>query len=259
MLSLVLAAALASAPLEPPAWHDGLDWHGVHVGIQRDAQDTYTLEWPFGQRVVAPQAFKVDTASALFDGLYAMAQDDLRQDSVSAIRDGAFDHGAPIPCHCFETGLKWPYVWTRDLSYAIDLGLWRFDGARARNGLDHFSTTLEQLDAGRGSEHAAASAAEPRRARPEAPGRPRCRIGRHRRGGGGPSSRAICVNRHRFIETSFFARRYPSASPSGRRGVAAERGAGRDRSGRNGRIFLSQSGPAARMVPLAPTRTSGAG
>jgi hypothetical protein len=136
MLSLILAAAMASATLEVPAWHDGLDWHGVHVGIQRDAQGAYTLAWPFGQRVIAPQAFKADTASALFDGLYAMAQDDLHQDSVSAIRDGAFDHGAPIPCHCFETGLKWPYVWTRDLSYAIDLGLWRFDGARARNGLE---------------------------------------------------------------------------------------------------------------------------
>ncbi|THD08290.1 Six-hairpin glycosidase-like protein [Rhodanobacter lindaniclasticus] len=136
MLSLILAAAMASAPLETPAWHDGLDWHGVHVGIQHDAQGAYTLAWPFGQRVIAPQAFKADTASALFDGLYAMAQDDLRQDSVSAIRDGAFDHGAPIPCHCFETGLKWPYVWTRDLSYAIDLGLWRFDSARARNGLE---------------------------------------------------------------------------------------------------------------------------
>ena len=136
MLSLILAAALASAPLEAPVWHDGLDWHGVHVGIRRDAQEAYTLDWPFGQRVIAPQPFKADTASALFDGLYAMAQDDLRQDSVSAIRDGAFDRGAPIPCHCFETGLKWPYVWTRDLSYAIDLGLWRFDRARARNGLE---------------------------------------------------------------------------------------------------------------------------
>ena len=136
MMSLLLAAAMASAPFDAPAWNDGLDWHGVHVSMQRDAQDAYTLAWPFGQRVVPPQPLQVDTASVLFNGLYAMAQDDLRQDSVNAIRDGAFDHGAPIPCHCFETGLKWPYVWTRDLSYSIDLGLWRFDAARARNGLE---------------------------------------------------------------------------------------------------------------------------
>jgi len=136
MLSLLLATALAAQPAAAPAWQDGLDWHGVHVSMQRDAQDAYTLAWPFGQRVIAPQPLRADTASVLFNGLYAMAQDDLRLDSVTAIRDGAFDHGSPIPCHCFETGLKWPYVWTRDLSYSIDLGLWRFDAARARNGLE---------------------------------------------------------------------------------------------------------------------------
>src|SRR6185437_12659825 len=57
------------------------------------------------------------------------------QDSVTAIHDAAYDHDRPIPCTCFETGDKWHYVWTRDLSYAVDLGLWRFDAARARNGL----------------------------------------------------------------------------------------------------------------------------
>jgi len=134
MLSVLLTAAMAAATA--PVWNNGLDWHGTHVDMQRGDDGAYTLAWPFGQRVIAPQPLRVETASSLFDGLYAMAQDDLQQDSVSAIRDGAFDHGAPIPCHCFETGLKWPYVWTRDLSYAIDLGLWRFDAARARNGLE---------------------------------------------------------------------------------------------------------------------------
>ncbi|MDW2983271.1 Six-hairpin glycosidase-like protein [Rhodanobacter sp. KK11] len=134
MLGLLLTAALA-AGAGAPAWHGGLDWHGVRVDIRHDAQHTYTLAWPYGQRVIAAQPLSTETASALFDGLFAMAQDDLAQDSVSAIRDGAFDHGQPIPCQCFVTGLKWPYVWTRDLSYAIDLGLWRFDPARSRNGL----------------------------------------------------------------------------------------------------------------------------
>ncbi|MGH8159559.1 MAG: Six-hairpin glycosidase-like protein [Rhodanobacter sp.] len=134
MLSLLLVAAMA-AGADAPTWQDGLDWHGVHVSISRVAQDSYTLAWPFGQRVIPPQPLHVDTASVLFDGLFAMAQDDLKQDSVTAIRDGAFDHGQPIPCLCFETGLKWPYVWTRDLSYSVDLGLWRFDSTRSRNGL----------------------------------------------------------------------------------------------------------------------------
>jgi hypothetical protein len=135
MLSMLLTTAMA-ASAAVPAWTDGLDWHGAHVSMSRDATDAYTLAWPFGERVIAAQPMQVDTASTLSNGLFAMAQDDLTQDSVAAIRDGAFDHGQPIPCHCFETGLKWPYVWTRDLSYAIDLGLWRFDSARSRNGLE---------------------------------------------------------------------------------------------------------------------------
>src|SRR3546814_7702741 len=94
MRSLLLATAMAATPA--PAWHDGLDWHGVHVGISRDAQHNYTLAWPYGQRVIAAQPLHAETASALFDGLFAMAQDDLAQDSVSAIRDGAFEHGQPI-------------------------------------------------------------------------------------------------------------------------------------------------------------------
>ncbi|HEY1588704.1 MAG TPA: Six-hairpin glycosidase-like protein, partial [Rhodanobacter sp.] len=134
MLSMLLAAAMATGA-NAPTWQDGLDWHGVHVSMSRDAQDAYTLAWPYGQRVIPAQPLHADTASVLFDGLFAMAQDDLKQDSVTAIRDGAFDHGQPIPCLCFETGLKWPYVWTRDLSYSIDLGLWRFDAKRSRNGL----------------------------------------------------------------------------------------------------------------------------
>jgi hypothetical protein len=137
MLSLLLMASMAAGPTLPDKpWHDGLDWHGVHVSMQRDAAGAYRLEWPSGQRVIPAPPLGVATASPLFDGLYAMAQDDLKRDSVEAIRDGAFDHGQPIPCLCFETGEKWPYVWTRDLSYAIDLGLWRFDPARSRNGLE---------------------------------------------------------------------------------------------------------------------------
>src|SRR5690349_15700375 len=119
-----------------PAWHDSLLWRGTEVAMHRGARGGYTLAWPGGRRTIAAQPLRSDTASALFDGLFAMAQDDLRQDSVEQIRDGAFNHGQPIPCHCFETGEKWPYVWTRDLSYSIDLGLWRFDPARSRNGLE---------------------------------------------------------------------------------------------------------------------------
>src|SRR5690349_2100181 len=77
----------------------------------------------------------VVTASPLFDALFAMAVDDAHQASVTEIRDGSYNDGQPIRCLCFETGEKWHYVWTRDLAYALDLGLAGFDPERAVNGL----------------------------------------------------------------------------------------------------------------------------
>ncbi|MGH8297827.1 MAG: Six-hairpin glycosidase-like protein [Steroidobacteraceae bacterium] len=93
------------------------------------------LHSPVGERVIAAQRWRVQTASPLFDALFAMAQEDLGKDSVDAITDAAFDHGRPIPCRCFIAGKEWPFVWTRDVSYSIDLGLWRLDPARARASL----------------------------------------------------------------------------------------------------------------------------
>ena len=103
--------------------------------MQSRAEGAYALRGTFGERTIAAQPRSVRTASVLFDGLFAMAQDDLAQDSITEIHDGAYDRDRAIPCHCFETGEKWPYVWTRDLSYSVDLGLWRYDAARSRNGL----------------------------------------------------------------------------------------------------------------------------
>ena len=41
MLSLLFSAALSVTGT--PGWSDGLDWHGVHVNMQRDAAGAYTL------------------------------------------------------------------------------------------------------------------------------------------------------------------------------------------------------------------------
>ena len=75
----------------------------------------------------------------LFDALYALALEEVRECSVDAISDGAFNEGAPVECGvggCFETGRLWKYVWTRDIAYAVDLGLAALDPARARNSLE---------------------------------------------------------------------------------------------------------------------------
>lgn len=134
MLSVVMMAALA-ANVDGDIWRDQISWRNQQASMSATADGRFALTGPFGKRDIAAQPMRADTASPMFNGLFALAQDDLAQDSVTAIRDGAFDHGQPIPCMCFETGAKWPYVWTRDLSYSIDLGLWKLDPQRARNGL----------------------------------------------------------------------------------------------------------------------------
>jgi hypothetical protein len=78
----------------------------------------------------------VRTGSVAFDALFAHAIVEMKANSVAAIRDGAYNDGQPIPCDCFETGEKWHYVWTRDLSYAAGLGLAMLDPQRVRNSLE---------------------------------------------------------------------------------------------------------------------------
>ncbi|HEY1044202.1 MAG TPA: esterase, partial [Telluria sp.] len=78
----------------------------------------------------------VRSGSLPFDALFALAASEMKQDSVSQIADGNYNGGAPVPCECFETGEKWHYVWTRDLSYAAALGLAMLDPQRVRNSLD---------------------------------------------------------------------------------------------------------------------------
>ncbi len=96
---------------------------------------------PAGGRIVTEQTGwpTLRTGHLLFDALHALALDEVRENSVDAIQDGAFANGASLPCPaggCFETGRLWTYVWTRDLSYAVDLGLGGLDPQRAQNSLE---------------------------------------------------------------------------------------------------------------------------
>ncbi|MDG2539476.1 Six-hairpin glycosidase-like protein [Dyella jiangningensis] len=138
MLPLALAcSALFSAGVAraDAIGADQLSWQGKTASMSANGDGSFVLHATAGERRIPAQKAVVHTASPLFDGLFAMAQDDLHHDSVNAIQDPAFDHGKPIPCECFKTGDRWPYVWTRDLSFSVDLALWRFDPARARQSL----------------------------------------------------------------------------------------------------------------------------
>lgn len=90
----------------------------------------------------------VETGSVVFDGLFAMALEEVRENSVSEIRAHAFNHGLPIPLEAFETGEMWQYVWTRDISYAVDLGLASLDPARCVRSLMYKTSRFKDGVAG---------------------------------------------------------------------------------------------------------------
>ncbi len=77
----------------------------------------------------------VRSGNLMFDGLYAMAVHEALQNSVPEIRDNAYADGTPIRLDAFQTGEYWTYVWTRDLSYSVNLGLAAFDPQRSMDSL----------------------------------------------------------------------------------------------------------------------------
>ncbi len=83
----------------------------------------------------APDHAVVRSGNIMFDGLYAMAVHEALQNSVSEIKDNAYGNGAPVQLDAYQTGEFWTYVWTRDLSYSVYLGLAQFDPLRAVNSL----------------------------------------------------------------------------------------------------------------------------
>jgi hypothetical protein len=106
---------------------------------------------PPGKSVVysePPAHARIRTGSLLFDGLYALAVNEALQNSVSQIKDGAYNHGQPIPLEAFQTGAFWTYVWTRDISYSTHLALAGFDSQRAANSLLFKSSALKPSVAG---------------------------------------------------------------------------------------------------------------
>ncbi|MGI6393349.1 MAG: hypothetical protein ACOX2F_01230 [bacterium] len=92
---------------------------------------------PSKKRVVSEKGGNMilRSGNTMFDALFAMSLEEVEQNSVSKISDWSFNNGNPVDCNCFETGELWNYVWTRDTSYAVDLGLALIDPERAKNSL----------------------------------------------------------------------------------------------------------------------------
>jgi len=112
-----------------------LEFQGRRASAERDAAGGFVLQAQDQVVRIAAQPVRSQTGSVLFDAMLALAQQELDANRVEAIRDPAFDEGRPVPCGCFQTGARWPYVWTRDMSFAADLALARVDPARTRQSL----------------------------------------------------------------------------------------------------------------------------
>jgi hypothetical protein len=138
------AGATASASLSFPTWDGKTETARFSVRDPRALLRSYAQSTTMQLRDPGPQYTTYQEDAALpqvrsgnlaFDALFALAAHEMKLDSVKEIRDGNYNGNNPIPCDCFETGEKWHYVWTRDLSYAADLGLAMLDPQRVRNSL----------------------------------------------------------------------------------------------------------------------------
>ncbi|KRG44789.1 hypothetical protein [Stenotrophomonas geniculata] len=135
MLKIICLTAALGAALGSTAQAADLQFDGRHARAEAAANGSFILHAPKGEVRIAPMPMRSQTGSVMFDALFALAQQEMDQDRVDAIRDPAFDEGRPVPCECFQTGARWPYVWTRDVSFAADLALARLDPQRTRQSL----------------------------------------------------------------------------------------------------------------------------
>ena len=135
MLKMICLTAALGLALGSTATAADLTFDGRTARADTAADGGFRLQ-SAGQTVaIAAQPMRSRTDSVLFDALFALAQQEMDADRVDAIRDPAFNQGNPVPCDCFQTGERWPYVWTRDVSFAADLALARLDPQRTRQSL----------------------------------------------------------------------------------------------------------------------------
>lgn len=135
MLKMICLSVAIATTLVATAHAADLQFEGRHARAASVPNAGFVLHAPGGDVQIAAQPMRSDTASPMFDALFALAQHEMEQNRVDAIRDPSFDDGQPVPCACFKTGANWPYVWTRDVSFAADLALARLDPQRTRQSL----------------------------------------------------------------------------------------------------------------------------
>ncbi|MBK1857200.1 amylo-alpha-1,6-glucosidase [Cerasicoccus arenae] len=101
---------------------------------------------PEGKRITIEEDAdyaRTRTGNVAFDGLYALAIREARENSVNQISDYAYANGESVNVQAFQTGEKWSYVWTRDLAYSLHLSLAAFNPERAAASLMFKASALK--------------------------------------------------------------------------------------------------------------------
>ena len=145
-----------------PDCYGELEWNGCETTVTctGDEYRVYSFQTdcpllegvpPSGQLVVEELEGQVvaRTSDVMFDALFALAMQEVRDASVESIQDWSFDDNSPVDCSCFETGEKWHYVWTRDTAYAAHLGLAAVEPSRTARSLS-FKLSGRKASAGGG-------------------------------------------------------------------------------------------------------------
>lgn len=139
-------AGAADAVASPFVWQLGADQVKIAWSTLPDGRRAWQLstthplrdDLPAGGKlafVEAPGAARVRSPHPGFDAAFALAQHERALASVSALSDGGWNGGQPVPCACWQTGEKWTWAWTRDAAYAIALGLAGHDPQRSADTL----------------------------------------------------------------------------------------------------------------------------
>lgn len=127
-------------PSDPNTWTFGGDVVSLDIA-ETDGLRTYTMRSTHRMREGGQERTFSEEAGdpilrsgvPLTDALFAMAVDDAKLNAVDQIQDYAF--ADPEDCRCYKTGELWNWVWTRDIAYAVELGLAWVDPERSANSL----------------------------------------------------------------------------------------------------------------------------
>jgi len=149
LLAAALACAASAVVAADQDWKTSLKFADRSATARAEKND-YRLDSNGHVRTIAAQPLRSETASPLVDSLFALAQAEAAEARTKELTDGAYNHGKPIPCDCFVTGVKWPFVWTRDSAYSIDLALGWLDPSRARRTLEFKLSDVREPSAPQG-------------------------------------------------------------------------------------------------------------